>query len=77
MVSLPSAKARRVLAALLRAGWNIKRQTGSHKVLERQDWPNYTFAFHEADEIGPVCWHVLPSRQDSIPMTFSVGLRHT
>jgi hypothetical protein len=22
-------------------------------VLSRQGWPNYSFAFHEADEIGP------------------------
>jgi predicted RNA binding protein YcfA (HicA-like mRNA interferase family) len=28
-----SIKARRLLSALLRLGWSIKRQTGSHKVL--------------------------------------------
>lgn len=49
-----SAKARRVLAALLRIGWSIKRQSGSsHKVLERAGWPDYVFAFHDNDEIGP------------------------
>lgn len=31
-----STKAKRVLAALLRIGWSIKRQTGSHRVLEHQ-----------------------------------------
>jgi len=31
----PSAKARRVLAALERLGWQVKRQTGSHKTLAR------------------------------------------
>lgn len=30
-----SAKARRVLAALFRIGWSIKRESGSHKVLAR------------------------------------------
>jgi predicted RNA binding protein YcfA (HicA-like mRNA interferase family) len=30
-----ATKAKRVLAALLRIGWTIKRQTGSHKILER------------------------------------------
>ena len=54
MSAWPSAKARRVLAALLRIGWSIKRQSGSsHRVLERSGWPNYTFAFHDGDEIGP------------------------
>lgn len=34
-------------------GWSIKRQTGSHRTLAREGWPNYTFAFHDGDEIGP------------------------
>ncbi len=49
-----STKARRVLAALLGIGWSIKRQSGSHRTLEREGWPNYVFAFHDNDEIGPV-----------------------
>jgi predicted RNA binding protein YcfA (HicA-like mRNA interferase family) len=50
----PSTKARRVLDALLRIGWTIKRQSGtSHRVLSRPGWPNYVFAFHDGDEIGP------------------------
>lgn len=49
-----STKAKRVLAALLRIGWRIKRETASsHKVLERDGWENYTFAFHDSDEVGP------------------------
>lgn len=48
-----ATKARRVLAALLRIGWTIKRQTGSHRVLERAGWPDVVFAFHDNDEIGP------------------------
>ena len=33
-----AAKARRVLAALLRIGWNIKREVrGSHRILARPD----------------------------------------
>ncbi len=46
-------KARRVLAALLRIGWVIKRQRGSHRTLIRPGWPDYVFAFHDGDEIGP------------------------
>ena len=34
-------------------GWTIKRQTGSHCVLQRIGWPDYVFAFHDGDEIGP------------------------
>ena len=49
----PSAKARRVLAALARIGWQIKRQSGSHKTLARPDWPDFIFAFHDDEEIGP------------------------
>ena len=53
MSSWPSEKARRVLAALLRIGWSIKRTAGSHKTLERPGWPDYVFPFHDGDEIGP------------------------
>ncbi|MCH8890993.1 MAG: type II toxin-antitoxin system HicA family toxin [Myxococcales bacterium] len=48
-----STRARRVLAALERMGWKVKRRTGSHRVLERGNWPNYVFAFHDREEIGP------------------------
>ena len=49
----PSAKARRVLAALMRIGWRIKRTTVSHRVLERDGWPDVVFAFHDDAELGP------------------------
>lgn len=48
-----SAKARRVLSALLRIGWQESRRSGSHRVLKRTGWPDYLFAFHDGDEIGP------------------------
>ena len=42
------------MAALLRIGWTIKRQAGtSHKVLSRDGWPDYVYAFHDKEEIGP------------------------
>ena len=47
-----STRARRVLAALNRIGWTTKRQSGSHRVLEREGWPNFVFAFHDREEIG-------------------------
>lgn len=53
MTEWRSTQAKRVLAALLRIGWSIKRQTGSHRVLSRPGWPDVVFAFHESVEIGP------------------------
>ena len=48
-----AAKARRVFAALLQIGWTIKRQSGSHRTLSRPGWPDFVFAFHDGEEIGP------------------------
>ena len=53
MNSFPSVKAKRVLAALLKLGWTIKRQSGSHRTLAREGWQDVVFAFHDGDEIGP------------------------
>ncbi|WP_162672087.1 type II toxin-antitoxin system HicA family toxin [Gemmata massiliana] len=53
MSAWSATRARRVLAALQRIGWPIKRQTGSHRTLQRAGWPNYVFAFHDDEEIGP------------------------
>jgi predicted RNA binding protein YcfA (HicA-like mRNA interferase family) len=47
-----SIKARKVLAALEKLGWRIKRQTGSHKILEKEGQEDYVFAFRDSDEIG-------------------------
>jgi predicted RNA binding protein YcfA (HicA-like mRNA interferase family) len=49
----PSTKASRVYAALLRAGWVHTRSKGSHRLLEREGWPPFPFAFHDREEIGP------------------------
>lgn len=48
MSAWPSTRARQVLAALLRIGWEIKRESGtSHRVLSRPGFKNFTFAFQE------------------------------
>lgn len=49
----PAVKAKRLLAALLRIGWQEKRRAGSHRTLSRPDWPDFVFAFHDQEEIGP------------------------
>jgi predicted RNA binding protein YcfA (HicA-like mRNA interferase family) len=53
MTQWPATKARAVLAALLRLGWTVKRQSGSHRTLARPGWADVVFAFHESDEVGP------------------------
>ena len=53
MTAFGAAKARRVLAALIRIGWSVKRASGSHKTLARDNWPDFVFAFHDDEEIGP------------------------
>ena len=49
----PATKAKRVLAALLRIGWAVKRKRGSHRVLEKAGLTDFVFAFHDGEEIGP------------------------
>ena len=53
MSQWPSSKAKQVLAALIRIGWHVKRQSGSHRTLAREGWADYVFAFHDGDELGP------------------------
>ena len=49
-----ATKATRVLAALERLGWRVKRQSGSHRTMSREGWPDFTWAHHDGAEIGPV-----------------------
>ena len=48
-----AVKARQLLAALRRIGWDVAWQKGSHRRMTRPGWKNYTFAFHDSDEVGP------------------------
>jgi predicted RNA binding protein YcfA (HicA-like mRNA interferase family) len=48
----PSVKAKRLLVALFGIGWKLKRQSGSHRTLAREGWPDFVFAFHDGEEIG-------------------------
>ena len=50
----PAAKAKRVFTALGRIGWTIKvYKSGSHRTLQRAGWRDYTWAFHDDEELGP------------------------
>jgi predicted RNA binding protein YcfA (HicA-like mRNA interferase family) len=48
-----ASKARQVLAALERIGWQEKRRSGSHRTLCRPGWTDVVFPFHDGAEIGP------------------------
>jgi len=51
----PSTKANRVYRALLRIGWSPKAQkSGSHIQLQRPGFNDYTWAWHDSVELGPV-----------------------
>jgi predicted RNA binding protein YcfA (HicA-like mRNA interferase family) len=53
MSQWPAVKARHLLAALFGIGWKLKRQSGSHRTLSRDGWPDFVFAFHDGEEVGP------------------------
>ncbi|MFN9174161.1 MAG: type II toxin-antitoxin system HicA family toxin [Synechocystis sp.] len=66
-----STKARQVLAALLRIGWRIKRESsGSHRVLSHPNWPDFVFAFHDREEIGPMMLARIAKRTGLHPKDF-------
>ena len=51
----PSTRARIVFKALLKIGWSVVSQSGSHVKLRHRDskFPDYIWAFHDREEIGP------------------------
>ena len=55
MSQWPSSRARKVYKALLRIGW-VEHHTvkgSSHQQLTRPGYADFTWAFHDTDEIGP------------------------
>ncbi|HXY23475.1 MAG TPA: type II toxin-antitoxin system HicA family toxin [Candidatus Acidoferrum sp.] len=53
MSQWPSAKAVRGFRALLRIGYTVKSQRGSHAILTHPERGDYVWAFHDGVEIGP------------------------
>jgi predicted RNA binding protein YcfA (HicA-like mRNA interferase family) len=45
--------ARRVLRALLRAGFEERHRRGSHRFLVHESGKSLLFAFHEGERLGP------------------------
>ena len=65
-----TVKARKVFQALLNLGWQIKRQKGSHKILRKAGYPDFTFAFHAQEEIGPRMLARIAKHTDLKPNVF-------
>jgi predicted RNA binding protein YcfA (HicA-like mRNA interferase family) len=84
MSQWPAAKAKRVLAALLLLGWQVKRQTGSHKTLRVKAGPTSCSPFTTARRSGRACvavqqmareeMRVVPARRAAGLAGLEVGL---
>ena len=46
-------KAGKLLAVLIKAGWTLEHQRGSHRVLVKPGMTQLVFAFHDGVEVGP------------------------
>jgi len=53
MTMWPAVKAKKVLRALESTGWIVIRQRGSHRIMSKTGYPDFTFAFHNKEDIGP------------------------
>jgi predicted RNA binding protein YcfA (HicA-like mRNA interferase family) len=57
MDKFPATSSKKVYRALQRIGWQEKPRLGkggSHRQLENPNYPyEFTWAFHDSDEIGP------------------------
>src|SRR5262249_31138336 len=74
----PSTRAQRALGALLRIGWVVKRQRGSHRVLSQPGSPDFVFAPMTVEEIGPRMLARIARHTGLTPRTFEEsGYRRT
>jgi hypothetical protein len=74
MGNWPSSRASRVLAALLRIGWTIKRQSASHRTLQRPAGQTWFSHFMMEMRLVQGCWLALLSAPVLPPKIYD-GLR--
>ena len=67
MSSWPATKAHRIFAALIRIGWKHDRTVGSHKIMKKDDWPDFPFSFHDSEEIGPAMLAKMSKKTGILP----------
>ena len=53
MTTLPSLTGKALIAALVKAGFNIARVKGSHRFLQRADGRTTVVPVHSGETIGP------------------------
>jgi predicted RNA binding protein YcfA (HicA-like mRNA interferase family) len=75
MSSWPSAKARRVFAALKRIGWRHDRTVGSHKIMKKDGWADYPFSFHDSEELGSAILAKISKKTPSTPRPVMARIR--
>jgi len=63
----PAVKAKKVLRALESTGWIVIRQRGSHRIMSKTGYPDFTFAFHDKEEIGPKMLSRIAKHTDLTP----------
>jgi predicted RNA binding protein YcfA (HicA-like mRNA interferase family) len=63
----PSTKARQVRAALLRKGWTLISQKGSHAKFTHPVHGSLMFGFHDNEEIGPKMMVRIAKRAGLVP----------
>ena len=71
MSSWPSAKARRVFAALKRIGWRYDRTVGSHKIMKKDGWaelPILVSRFRGTRPGNPLRSHAGVNRMEGVGM---------
>jgi len=67
MTMWPAVKAKKVLRALESTGWIVIRQRGSHRIISKTGYPDFTFAFHDKEEIGPKMLSRIAKHTDLTP----------
>jgi len=63
----PAVKAKKVLRALESTGWIVIRQRGLHRIMSKTGYPDFTFAFHDKEEIGPKMLSRIAKHTDLTP----------
>jgi predicted RNA binding protein YcfA (HicA-like mRNA interferase family) len=65
----PSSKAKKVYRALLQIGWAEHHivKGSSHQQLQRSGYADFTWAFHDSDELGPKMLARIAKKTDLTP----------
>jgi predicted RNA binding protein YcfA (HicA-like mRNA interferase family) len=66
-----------VLRALLKIGWTeVRHVGGSHRILSRPGWDNYTWSFPDSEELGSKMMSRIAKKTGLLPGDLSSGIPH-